>query len=130
MAMAWFSSRKAWATGIKREVVALYFAARDPAVPWYAKAVAAAVAAYALSPIDLIPDFIPILGQLDELVVLPLGIMLAVKLIPPAIMAEHRAAAVAAEGKPTSRAAAAVIIAIWIAAAAFLIWTFWPTAGS
>ena len=102
------------------------FAARDPRVPWYAKAVAAAVAAYALSPIDLIPDFIPILGHLDELVVLPLGIMLALKLIPPELMAEHRASAIAAEGRPTSRVAAAVIIATWIAVAGFLIWVFWP----
>lgn len=124
--MAWLSSLKAWAIGIKRDVVALYFAARDPRVPWYAKTVAAAVAAYALSPIDPIPDFIPILGYLDELVVLPLGILLAIKLVPPEIMAEHRAAAVAAEGRPASRAAAAVIVAIWIAAAAWLIWLFWP----
>jgi uncharacterized membrane protein YkvA (DUF1232 family) len=107
-------------------VVALYFAARDPRVPWYAKAVAAAVAADALSPIDPIPDFIPVLGHLDELVVLPLGIMLAVKLIPPELMAEHRAAAIAAEGKPTSRVAATVIITTWIAVAGFLIWVFWP----
>jgi uncharacterized membrane protein YkvA (DUF1232 family) len=94
------SSLKSWARGVKRDVVALYFAARDPRVPWHAKAVAAAVAAYALSPIDPIPDFIPVLGHLDELVVLPLGIMLAVKLIPPELMAEHRTAAIAAEGRP------------------------------
>jgi uncharacterized membrane protein YkvA (DUF1232 family) len=123
-----FERLKRWARSVKRDVVALYFAARDPRVPWYAKAVAVAVAAYALSPIDLIPDFIPVLGHLDELVILPLGIMLAVKLIPPDIMAEHRAAAFAAHGKPQSRAAAAVIIAIWVAAAAFLIWLFWPGA--
>lgn len=120
------ASLRRWARSIKRDVVALYFAARDPRVPWYAKAVAVAVAAYALSPIDLIPDFIPVLGQLDELVVLPLGIMLAVKLIPPDIMAEHRATAFEAEGKPTSRAAAAVIVAIWIGAAALVLWAFWP----
>ena len=125
--MAWFSSLKTWARDARREVVALYFAARDPRVPWYAKAVAAVVAAYGLSPIDLVPDFIPILGYLDELIVLPLGIVLAIKLIPPEIMAEHRAAAIAAEAKPTSRVAAVVIIAIWIAAAVFLIWLFWPT---
>src|SRR3712207_9561699 len=101
---------RAWARALKLDVAALYRAARDPRVPWYAKAVAAGVAAYALSPIDLIPDFIPILGQLDELVVLPLGIALAVRLIPPEIMAEHRAAAIAAEGRPGSRAAAAVIV--------------------
>jgi uncharacterized membrane protein YkvA (DUF1232 family) len=123
-------SLKRWARSIKRDVVALYFAARDPRVPWYAKAVAIAVAAYALSPIDLIPDFIPVLGQLDELVVLPLGIMLAVKLIPPEIMAEHRASALDAEGKPHSRAAAAVIIAIWIAAVAFVLWAFWSRSGN
>ncbi len=79
-----------------------------------------------MSPIDLLPDFIPVLGQFDELVVLPLGILLAVKRIPPDIMAEHRAAAIAADGTPRSRAAAAVIIAIWLASALFLIWLFWP----
>ncbi len=124
--MTFFGRLRNWAKALKRDVVALYFAARDPRVPWYAKAVAAAVAAYALSPIDPIPDFIPILGYLDELVVLPLGIMLAIKLIPPEIMAEHRATALAAEGKPTSRVAAAVIITMWIGAAALLIWAFWP----
>lgn len=128
--MTWVSSLKIWARGVKRDVVALYFAARDPRVPWYAKAVAAAVAAYALSPIDPIPDFIPILGYLDELIVLPLGIILAIKLVPPDIMAEHRAAAITTEGKPTSRAAAAVIIAIWIAAAGLLTWAFWPDPAS
>lgn len=86
----------------------------------------AAVAAYALSPIDPIPDFIPILGYLDELIVLPLGIMLAIKLIPPEIMAEHRTAAIAAEAKLGGGVAAAVIVATWIAAAGFLIWLFWP----
>jgi uncharacterized membrane protein YkvA (DUF1232 family) len=110
---------------LERDVHALYLAARDPRVPWYAKAVALAVAAYALSPIDLIPDFIPILGHLDDLVLLPLGIMLAVKLIPPEILAEHRAAA-AAGAKPASRVGAAVILALWMAAAAFLVSAFWP----
>ncbi len=124
--MTRFARLKTWVKGIKRDVVALYFAARDPRVPWYAKAVAAAVAAYALSPIDLIPDFIPVLGYIDEVFILPLGIMLAVKLIPPAIMAEHRAAAVAAEGKPKSRIAGAVIVALWLTAVAFLFWAFWP----
>jgi uncharacterized membrane protein YkvA (DUF1232 family) len=117
-----------WARSIRRDVVALYFAGRDARVPWYAKAVAVAVAAYALSPIDLIPDFIPILGQVDDLLIVPAGIFLAVKLIPPEIMSEHRAAAFQAEQQPSSRAAAAVIIVIWIAAAALLIWAFWPTA--
>ena len=125
MINGWLSRATTWARGIKRDVVALYFAARDPRVPWYAKAVAAAVAAYALSPIDLIPDFIPIVGYVDELFVLPLGIMLAVRLIPPDIMAEHRASALAAEGKPLSRVAAVVIVAIWLATIVLVGWLVW-----
>ena len=124
--MAGISWLRRWARAVKRDVVALYTAARDPRVPWYAKAVAAAVAAYALSPIDLIPDFIPVLGYLDELVVLPLGIMLAVRMIPPDIMAEHRASATEALKKPTSRTAAAAVIGVWAAAAALVAWALWP----
>jgi uncharacterized membrane protein YkvA (DUF1232 family) len=104
---------RSWARSVKRDVQALYLSARDPRVPWYAKAVALAVAAYALSPIDLIPDFIPVLGYLDDLIIVPLGILLAVRLIPPAVLAEHRATAVAAPMQ-ASRGAAVVIIAIWI----------------
>lgn len=103
-----------WARAVKRDVVALYLAARDPRVPWYAKAVALAVAAYALSPIDLIPDFIPVIGYLDDLIIVPLGIVLAVRLIPADILAEHRATASEAGKRPTSRTAAVVIVAIWI----------------
>lgn len=87
------SSLKQWARAIKRDAVALWLAARDPRVPCYAKVVAGAVAAYALSPIDLIPDFIPVLGYLDELIILPIGIVLAVKLVPAVLMAEFRAEA-------------------------------------
>ena len=103
-----------WARTVKRDVYALFLAARDPRVPWYAKATAACVAAYALSPIDLIPDFIPILGYLDDLLLVPLGILLAVRLVPAELMAEHRAAASSAADRPTSRAGALVIIAIWV----------------
>jgi uncharacterized membrane protein YkvA (DUF1232 family) len=105
---------RAWARGIKRDVHALYLASRDERVPWYAKAVALAVAAYALSPIDLIPDFIPVIGYLDDLVIVPLGILLAVRLIPAEVLAEHRAAASAAGERPVSRTAAVVIVAVWI----------------
>src|SRR5262245_34421483 len=87
---------RSWARGIKRDVHALYLSARDPRVPWYAKAVALAVAAYALSPIDLIPDFIPVLGYLDDLILVPLGIIVAVKLVPPQVLAECRAKVAAA----------------------------------
>jgi uncharacterized membrane protein YkvA (DUF1232 family) len=114
------------ARALERDVHALYLAARDPRVPWHAKVVALAVAAYALSPIDLIPDFIPVLGYLDDLVIVPLGIMLAIRLIPPAIMAEHRATAAAAALRPRSRLAAAAIVVLWIASAALLAWLFWP----
>jgi uncharacterized membrane protein YkvA (DUF1232 family) len=114
-----------WARAIKRDVVALWLAARDPRVPWYAKAVAAAVAAYALSPIDLIPDFVPVLGYLDDLLIVPLGILLAVKLIPGPIMAELRAKAVE-QRKPTSRAGLAVIVLIWLAAIALTVRLAWP----
>jgi len=105
-----------WARAIKRDVHALYLSARDPRVPWYAKAVALAVAAYALSPIDLIPDFVPVVGYVDDLILVPLGILLAVQLIPAHVLAEHRAAATDARLTP-SRNAAIVIIAIWIGAA-------------
>jgi uncharacterized membrane protein YkvA (DUF1232 family) len=117
---------RALAAALKLDVVALWIAAREPRVPWAAKAVAAAVAAYALSPIDLIPDFIPVLGLVDELVLLPLGLWLAIRLIPPALMAEFRAAAAARAGRPVSYAAAATIMALWLAGAALLAWWFWP----
>ena len=113
---------KIWARSLKRDVHALYLAARDPRVPWYAKALAIAVAAYAASPIDLIPDFIPVLGYLDDLIIVPLGLALAIKLIPPEVMAEHRLSAAAAEGRPVSKSAAGVIVLIWAAAIGLTAW--------
>lgn len=110
------------ARAIKRDTYAVYLACRDPRTPWYAKVVAGAVAAYALSPIDLIPDFIPVLGYLDDLIIVPLGLALAVKLIPRPVLIDCRAAAQAAAEKPTNRTAAAVIVAVWLAAAGLLIW--------
>jgi uncharacterized membrane protein YkvA (DUF1232 family) len=109
---------KRWARIIKRDGHALYLAARDPRVPWYVKALAVAIAAYAFSPIDLVPDFIPLFGILDELVLLPAGIALIVWLTPPAIMAEHRLAADAAAERPVSRTAAVVIVMMWLTALA------------
>src|SRR5512137_476678 len=91
---------KHWARGVKRDVHAVFLAARHPATPWYAKALAVAVAAYALSPIDLIPDFIPVLGYLDDLVIVPLGILLVTRLVPPEVMAACRAEAEAASQRP------------------------------
>src|SRR5690242_21882805 len=106
---------KTWARALKRDVHAVYLAARDPRTPWYAKALALLVAGYALSPIDLIPDFVPVVGYLDDVILVPLGIVLVVKLIPPAIMAEHRALAAAAQDRPVSRGAAVIIAVVWLA---------------
>lgn len=113
---------KDWAHIIKRDVHALYLASRDPRVPWYAKALAVVVAGYALSPIDLIPDFIPVLGYLDDVILVPLGIMLVIRMIPADIMAEHRELAAAAQERPVSRTAAIVIACIWVASIALCAW--------
>lgn len=118
---------KAWARSIRRDAFAVWLAARDPRVPWYVKAVAIAVAGYALSPIDLIPDFIPVLGYLDDLIIVPLGILLIVRLIPADLMAEFRTAAAASADRPASVIAAAVVVAIWLSAAALALWCFWPS---
>jgi uncharacterized membrane protein YkvA (DUF1232 family) len=106
--------------GLKRDVVAIARALRDPRVPWYAKVVGACVVAYALSPIDLIPDFVPVLGYLDDLVLVPLGLMLVLHLIPADVLAEHQAAASATAERPGSRAGAFAVIGIWILAALLL----------
>jgi uncharacterized membrane protein YkvA (DUF1232 family) len=103
-----------WARAIKRDVHAVWLASRDPRVPWYAKALAVCIAAYAFSPIDLIPDFIPVLGYIDDAILLPLGILLVVRMIPPEVMAEHRAAAATAAERPQSIAGAFFIVAAWI----------------
>jgi uncharacterized membrane protein YkvA (DUF1232 family) len=112
---------------LKRETYALYLAARHPRTPWYAKLFVAAVVAYAVSPIDLIPDFVPVLGYLDDLILVPLGIAVAIKLIPPEVLAECRVRAeeATANGKPTSRVAAIVIIGIWVVLAALCaLWAY------
>ncbi|WP_111561264.1 YkvA family protein [Rhizobium sp.] len=118
--MQLISKAKLWAKSLKRDVVALWLAARDRRVPWYAKAAAGGVAAYALSPIDLIPDFIPVLGYLDDLLIVPLGIMLAVRLIPSDVMAELRLDAAARLERPSSRAGLIVILAIWLCCIIFV----------
>jgi uncharacterized membrane protein YkvA (DUF1232 family) len=113
---------KQWARVVKRDVHALYLAGRDPRVPWYVKALALCVAGYALSPIDLIPDFVPVLGYLDDVILVPLGVLLVVKLIPREIMAEHRALAAAAQDRPASHAAAIVIAMVWLVCMALAGW--------
>jgi uncharacterized membrane protein YkvA (DUF1232 family) len=113
---------KTWARTVKRDTLALYLASRDTRTPWHAKMLALCVAGYALSPIDLIPDFIPVLGYLDDVILVPLGVLAVVRMIPPDVMAEHRAAAALIGERPVSRSAAVVIICIWIAAAALSAW--------
>ena len=113
---------KTWARRLNRDGHAVYLASRDPRVPWYVKALAIAVAAYALSPIDLIPDFIPIVGYLDDLVIVPFGVWLVVSLIPAEIMAECRAKADAAGRRPVSRAGMVAIIVLWVLGVMALGW--------
>jgi uncharacterized membrane protein YkvA (DUF1232 family) len=112
----WLGKWKEKAEELEEQVYALYFAARDPRTPWYARALAVALAAYAFSPIDLIPDFIPILGYLDDLLILPLGALLAIRMIPPEVMAEarRRAAEHLRDNKPKYRFMIVVVVAIWV----------------
>lgn len=121
-----FDRLRRWARALRQDVHALYLAGRDPRVPWPAKLLALAIAVYALSPIDLIPDFIPVLGYLDEIILLPLAIWLALKLIPPDILAEHRATAAAVAQQRSSRAGAALVVVLWVIATAALLWLLWP----
>ena len=112
---------------LKSETFALYLAARDPRTPWYAKLLVAGIVAYAFSPIDLIPDFVPVLGYLDDLILIPLGITLAIKMVPDSVLAECRARAqeTIQNGKPVSRAAGAVIVVIWLLLTALCaVWVY------
>ena len=118
MAASW----KERARALKREIVVLYFAVRDPRTPLAAKLIAGLVVAYALSPIDLIPDFIPILGYLDDLILVPLGIALCLRLIPAPVLAEARLRAAALASKPRNYVAAALIIAVWLLVAGMLLY--------
>ena len=114
---------KSWARRLKLETYAIYLAYKDPRTPWLARLFAACVVGYAFSPIDLIPDVIPVLGYLDDLVLVPLGVSIALRMIPPPVLAECRGKArtVLEQGKPTNRAAAVVIVGIWLLLAALAI---------
>jgi uncharacterized membrane protein YkvA (DUF1232 family) len=117
------SRLRKWAKELKRQTLVVYFAARDPRTPWLARLLALGIAAYALSPIDLIPDFIPVVGYLDDLLIVPLGLMLVLRLLPAEVRMAAQAQASAAVGRPTSRVMAVVIVAIWaIAIGATGLW--------
>lgn len=125
--MSLLTTLKRRARYLKTEIFALYLAARDPRIPWYAKLLVAGIVAYAFSPIDLIPDFIPILGYLDDLILLPMGIALAIKLVPDTVLTECRARAqeTIQNGKPVSWVAGAVIVAIWLGVVAISVtWVY------
>ena len=121
-----------WALRLRRDGLTLWYAARHEDTPRAAKLLALAIAAYAFSPIDLIPDFIPVLGMLDELILLPLAIAACLSMIPPAIVDSCRARAdariAAREGRPRSLAAAVVIAGLWVCAVAAAAWWWWPFA--
>ena len=114
-----------WARALKREGYVLYYAVRDPRTPWYVKLIAGMIVAYALSPIDLIPDFLPLIGYLDELILLPAAVWLALRLVPRDALADARRRAAQAAERPVSRAAAAVIVMLWIAGAALCAAWLW-----
>jgi uncharacterized membrane protein YkvA (DUF1232 family) len=108
------------ARSLKRDAYALHLASRDPRTPWYAKVLAGLVLAYALSPIDLIPDFIPVLGYLDDLVIIPAGLLLVARLIPREVLTEARGRADVSMQLPSSHATAVVVVIIWLLAAVFI----------
>ena len=123
MTGSFFADLRSRARKLKSEIFALYLALRDPRTPWYAKVFGALVVAYAFSPLDLIPDFIPVLGYLDDVILLPVGIWLTIRMIPPAVLDESRARAeIELRGRrPTNRAAAVVIILLWAGSIALVI---------
>jgi uncharacterized membrane protein YkvA (DUF1232 family) len=130
----WTNQLREWARRLRGEIAALWFCTRHPRTPFMAKALAAALVAYAFSPIDLIPDFIPVLGYLDELILLPIGIWLVLKLVPRDVLAECRDQATRwleeNNQRPRNYLAATFIVALWLAALIFVSWLAWRWAGS
>ena len=121
---------KQWAGRLKSETYALYLAYGDPRMPWYAKLFAALVVGYAFSPIDLIPDAIPVLGYLDDLILVPLGVALAIRMIPDEVLKDCREKARAAEGRPVNRVAAVIVVAVWVVLAALAVFLVMRMMGS
>jgi len=124
--MKFFAQLKERARSLQRDTLAVWFAAKDNRTPWYARALAILVTAYALSPVDLVPDFIPILGYLDDLILIPAGIALTLKLIPPGVMAEARVKAEASLARPATWWMTALIILVWIGLLALIFFLILP----
>ncbi|MBV2218324.1 MAG: DUF1232 domain-containing protein [Diaphorobacter sp.] len=122
--MGLLQTAKQWARALKRDVLVVYLAARDPRTPWALRLLALAVAAYALSPIDLVPDFIPVLGYLDDLLIVPLGLALVLRLLPPPVLLAARERATRMLARPRSWLAAALIIMLWVLLAV-LLFAWW-----
>lgn len=122
--MGLLQTAKQWARALKRDVLVVYLAARDPRTPWALRLLALAVAAYALSPIDLVPDFIPVLGYLDDLLIVPLGLALVLRLLPPPVLLAARERAARMLARPRSWMAAALIIMLWVLLAV-LLFAWW-----
>jgi uncharacterized membrane protein YkvA (DUF1232 family) len=120
-----FAQIRSWARQLKSDVVAVYFSARDPRCPWPVRLLAMLVAAYALSPIDLIPDFIPVLGYLDDLLIVPLGLWLVLRMVPPQVLADARVQAAALLAKPRNHVAAVCFVLIWLALLVWLLRLVW-----
>lgn len=112
---------KVRARALKQETIAIYLAARDPRTPWYAKGLIVLIVAYALSPLDLIPDFIPVLGYLDDLILIPGGLWLAMRMVPPEVLVEARSMAAAESAERTGKIGAAIIVLLWILVALLVI---------
>jgi uncharacterized membrane protein YkvA (DUF1232 family) len=121
--MSFLAKARTWARNLKRDTVAVYFAARDTRTPLLLRGLALAIAAYALSPIDLIPDFIPVLGYLDDLLIVPFGLWLVIRMLPPEVLITARIHAAALLARPTSYNAAIVIVGLWLLCIAGL--TYW-----
>ena len=122
--MIMLTSIKNWAHRIKRDSLAVYYAARDPRTPGYLQLLAILVAAYAISPIDLIPDFIPILGYLDDLIIVPAGLLLVIRLLPDVVLEEARERASHQLAKPANKLFVSVVVVTWLVCVALLIWFF------
>lgn len=121
---------KTWARALKRDVMTLWFALKHPDTPWYARALAAVITAYALSPIDLIPDFIPVLGYLDDLIIVPTGVWLLLRIVPENVLVDSRAESekwfLEQKGKPRSYVGLSIILILWVLAA----WAIYRMFGS